>query len=94
MEKETMKWQKTNMCTQDIFMHKNNVTQMIYASDIKEFKEFCNESLKILRSGGSSVRYWIDPLSIHGSKSLNLFHSFLFQLDYKRKYHTKKRSCS
>lgn len=50
-------WKSSKMCTQDVLMHKQNVTQSIDSKNIKQFQEYCSKSLAVLRSSGSLIRY-------------------------------------
>lgn len=54
IESDTMKWQRTMMCTQDIFIRNNNVTQSINNDEIKVFQSFCTETSKFLFSLGKN----------------------------------------
>lgn len=54
IESEKRMWQKTNMRTQDAFLHNNNVEMAISAADIDEFQNYCTQSMKILRAGRDS----------------------------------------
>lgn len=50
-------WVSPVMCIQNIFNRDQNVTQMINGTDVIKFKEYCAESLKVLRESGDSLRF-------------------------------------
>lgn len=45
------------MCVQDIFLHRQNVTEVIDLIDIELFKKFCALSLETLRDSGESIQF-------------------------------------
>lgn len=51
------KWSSNQLCIQDIFEHKNNVTFSAKPDDIKSFKHFCAKALNALQANGATVKY-------------------------------------
>lgn len=87
MESDTMKWQKTMMCTQDIFLHNNNVTQSINADEIKEFQGFCAESATFLCGFGKLILN-------QQPEVFNFFYNYLFQHYVYRKIKSNPKSAN
>lgn len=70
MQSDPMKWQKTNMCVQDPYLHSNNVTSSIKTADIDNFKQYCEQSFNILTSSRKSLRFWIPVTKLTFSNNL------------------------
>lgn len=45
------------MCVQDIFLRRRNAAEPIGLDEIQKFKEYCNESLRILRNAETTIQY-------------------------------------